>query len=174
MRTTPPPGARPRCGLCGKTKALMETECCGRLICDDEDTYVAFSYARNSCSRNHRRFTLCGYHHAESHIGSWKDCSLCRHGFETELYVWYGTNEYNFEKLEGPPSYEPTKCFRCGSVIRLGEEEYAVLGKRYTCAKCMAMEMDAMLRRTPASSRQRTRATGSGKKPGRGRRVRRG
>src|SRR5512136_2648141 len=56
---------RPRCGLCGKTKKLTKTECCNQWICDDEDKYVLFSYATNSCLRNHRRYTLCGYHHFE-------------------------------------------------------------------------------------------------------------
>jgi hypothetical protein len=42
---------KPRCGLCGKTKKLTKTECCGEWICDDEDKYVLFSYARNSCYR---------------------------------------------------------------------------------------------------------------------------
>ena len=54
---------KPRCGLCGKTENLTKTECCGQWICDDEDQYVMFSFARNSCWRNHRRFTLCGYHY---------------------------------------------------------------------------------------------------------------
>ncbi len=31
-----------------------------------------------------------------------------RESFETEMYVYYGTNEYNFEVLENPPEYEPT------------------------------------------------------------------
>src|SRR3989338_8005647 len=56
---------KPRCGLCGKTRNLTKTECCGNWICDDEHKYVIFSYARNSCYRNHRRYTLCGSHHAE-------------------------------------------------------------------------------------------------------------
>jgi len=97
-------------GLCRKTTNLTETECCNNWICDDEDQYVSFSYARNSCFRNHRRYTLCGYHHAEGHSGHWKECSQCREDTETEMYVYYGTNEYNFEKLENPPDYEPTKC----------------------------------------------------------------
>ncbi len=42
--------SNPRCGLCGKTKKLTKTECCDQWICDDEDKYVIFSYARNSCS----------------------------------------------------------------------------------------------------------------------------
>jgi hypothetical protein len=36
---------KPRRGLCGKTKKLTKTECCGQWICDDEDKYVLFSYA---------------------------------------------------------------------------------------------------------------------------------
>jgi len=112
--------AVPRCGLCGKTKNLTKTECCGTWICDDEHKYVMFSYARNSCIRNHRRYTLCGYHHTEGHPGDWTDCPKCRESFETEMYVWYGTNEYNFKKLPNPPAYEPTHCADCGRVIRLG------------------------------------------------------
>lgn len=90
------------CGLCGKTKKLTRTECCGQWICDDEDEYVMFSYARNSCYRNHRRYTLCADHHAEDHEGEWQTCDQCRKGFfETEMYVWYGTNEYNFVGASG-------------------------------------------------------------------------
>ena len=58
---------QPRCGLCGKTKNLTKMECCGNWICDDEHKYVMFSYARNSCHRNHLRYTLCGYHSYLSH-----------------------------------------------------------------------------------------------------------
>ena len=101
---------QPACGLCGNKSNLTKTECCGRWICDDEDDYVLFSYARNSCFRNHRRYTLCGFHHAEGHNGDWKTCALCRNSIETEMYVYYGTNEYNFEILKNPPSYEPTRC----------------------------------------------------------------
>ena len=129
----------PRCGLCGKTKNLIKTECCNQWICDDADKYVLFSYARNSCYRNHRRFTLCGYHHTEKHSGHWKDCPECRNSFETEMYVWYGTNEYNFEKLENPPEYEPTKCSMCGTIIVLSEDGYSICGKDYFCEECTAL-----------------------------------
>lgn len=131
----------PRCGLCGKTKNLRKTECCGNWICDDEHKYVMFSYARNSCSRNHRRYTLCGYHHAEGHAGDWKDCPKCREGLQTEMYVWYGTNEYNFEKLPNPPEYEPTHCSECGKVIRLGTDGYSVRGDDYWCDHCTQKRM---------------------------------
>lgn len=130
-----------RCDLCGKSVKLVQTECCGQWICDDEDSYVLFSYARDSCSRNHRRYTLCGYHSAEEHAGSWKACSECRTSFEMEMYVYYGTNEYNFEKLENPPAYAPTKCARCKAIISLGTDGYSQRGGAYYCEDCSAEEM---------------------------------
>jgi hypothetical protein len=132
-----------RCGLCGKTKNLTKTECCGNWICDDEHKYQLFSYARNSCSRNHRRYTLCSYHLNEGHDGNWKDCPKCRDSFETEMYVYYGTNEYNFEVLTNPPAYEPTKCSDCGKVIVLGESGYSTLGDNYWCDRCTDKRMRA-------------------------------
>jgi hypothetical protein len=129
--------SRPRCGLCGKTTKLIKTECCDNWICDDEDQYVLFSYARNSCHRNHSRFTLCGYHYNEGHPGHWKDCPECRDSFPTEIYVYYGTNEYNFEKLENPPTYEPTRCAKCGCIISLSEDGYVINPTDgYLCVKC--------------------------------------
>jgi len=133
--------ARPKCGLCGKSGKLIKTECCGNWICDDTDQYVLFSYARNSCYRNHDRFTLCSYHHHEQHAGRWQDCPQCRADFETEIYVYYGTNEYNFEKLENPPTFEPTRCARCGRVIRLGEDGYSMRERKYFCQQCSELEM---------------------------------
>ena len=133
-----------RCGLCGKTGKLTRTECCGQWICDDEDEYVLFSYARNSCYRNHRRYTLCGYHHTEDHPGRWQDCPKCKDDIETEMYVWYGTNEYNFEKLEDPPEYEPTTCSKCGRVIVLTEGGYSCRGDEYLCQDCTALEFPAL------------------------------
>jgi len=129
---------RLRCGLCGKTGKLARTECCGQVICDDEDQYVMFSYARNSCYRNHRRYTLCGYHYAEEHPGHWKTCPKCREDIETEMYVHLGTNEYNFEKLENPPDYEPTLCSKCGEIIVLADGGYSQRGDEYWCPQCTA------------------------------------
>jgi hypothetical protein len=143
----------PRCGLCGKSGKLAKTECCGNWICDDHDKYVLFSYARNSCHRNHDRYTLCAFHHNEGHPGRWKDCKKCRKSFETEIYVWYGTNEFNFEKLENPPSFEPKHCSVCRKIINLGTGGYAQLGDRYTCEKCQAKEWNKKARRTSRSTR---------------------
>jgi len=137
-----------RCGLCGKTTNLTKTECCGNWICDDEDQYVLFSYDTNSCHRNHRRYTLCGYHHTERHAGDWKDCPQCKEDIETEMYVYYGTNEYNFEKLENPPDYEPTKCSKCGAVIVLSEGGYSTKGTEYWCEECTNADLPDFIRRT--------------------------
>ena len=140
VKTNP---AKPRCGLCGKTRNLVKTECCGQWICDDESSYVLFSYARNCCSRNHRRMTLCGFHSGEGHQGHWKDCEKCRASFEPEMFVWYGTNEFNFEKLENPPAFEPTLCDRCGVRIKLGTDGYSVGPKGTRCDRCNQQEFFA-------------------------------
>ena len=79
----------PRCGLCGKQAELVKTECCGQWVCNDEGNYVLFSYARNSCSRNHRRFTLCGSHHTEGYSGDWQTCPECRESFDDETNEFY-------------------------------------------------------------------------------------
>ena len=126
----------PRCGLCGKATNLVRTECCDNWICDDEGNYQLFSYAHNSCHRNHRRYTLCGSHFCEGHEGRWQDCAKCREDVETEMYVYYGTNEYNFETLEKPPKYKPTKCRTCGKIIPLGDGGYVQSSEGYFCMKC--------------------------------------
>src|SRR5262245_30847592 len=129
----------PRCGLCGKRRKLTRTECCGQWICDDEDSYVLFSYAHNSCSRNHRRYTLCGFHSVEAHTGSWQDCKACRRDIEPELYAYFATNDYNFEKLANPPAYEPTHCARCNKVIKLVSDRYTVSKDGTFCVNCYAL-----------------------------------
>jgi hypothetical protein len=113
-----------------------------------------FSYARNSCSRNHRRYTLCGYHSANEHEGDWKTCPECRKDFITEMYVWYGTNEYNFTKLKNPPSYEPTKCTDCGRVIALATDGYSLGSDGYQCEECAAREMDKKMRQSLAEKKR--------------------
>ena len=130
---------RVACGLCGKTENLTRTECCGQWICDDEHEYVLFSHAHNSCYRNHRRYTLCSHHATEGHEGRWQDCPVCRESFPTEMYVWYGTNEYNFAKLPNPPSHAPTTCSKCGRVINLATDEYSIQGGKHFCSRCQTL-----------------------------------
>jgi hypothetical protein len=125
-----------KCGLCGATNNLTKTSCCNNWICDDADQYVLFSYARNSCYRNHDRFTLCSAHYHEEHAGTWQKCTQCPQDYETEMYVWYGTNEYNFEVLKNPPQFKPTHCVHCKRVISLSEDGYAVANSKYYCEKC--------------------------------------
>ncbi len=150
----PSDAQQPRCGLCGNTRDLTRTDCCGHWICDDEHTYVLFSYARNSCHRNHSRYTLCSYHYHEGHAGDWQVCRVCRESFETEMYVWYGTNEYNFEKLKHPPPYQPTRCASCGTAIRLGADGYTLTPQgTYVCLTCADVPADL---KPKASRRKRS------------------
>lgn len=137
--------AKPRCGLCGKSKKMTKTDCCGNWICDDEGNYVLFSYARNSCHRNHRRYTLCGYHHTEDHPGCWQDCKKCLGAFEAEMVAHYGTNQYNFEKLANPPGYAPTKCARCDAAIVMADGGHSHGAEGYLCPKCTAKEFRGFL-----------------------------
>lgn len=132
------------CELCGKNNNLEKTDCCGNLICNDENNYVLFSYARNSCARNHRRFTLCGYHNSEEHKGDWKDCKKCLDSFshKLEMYVWYGTNEYNFENLPNPLKFKPTLCSGCKVIIPLPEGGFTSFKDKYACEKCMNSGFD--------------------------------
>lgn len=129
-----------QCGLCGATKKLIKTECCKQWICDDEDEYVLFSFARNSCRRNHRRYTLCSHHFENDHKGDWKTCSKCKHDFDTEDYVNYATNECNFEKLKNPPKFKPTHCTVCSDIIIRSEGGYSTKGDKYYCMKCQNID----------------------------------
>lgn len=134
-----------KCGLCGTSGNLTKTECCDAWICDDESEYVMFSYAHNSCHRNHSRYTLCASHYNEGHDGEWQTCEECRQGFETEMYVWYATNEYNFVKLENPPKYKPTKCAKCKRVIKLADGGYSMRDGGYYCDSCSGFDLSRLL-----------------------------
>lgn len=52
------------------------------------------------------------------------------------MYVYYGTNEYNFEVLPDPPKYSPTLCAKCKEVIRLGHDGYSHGPSGYLCDSC--------------------------------------
>ncbi len=158
-RSAPARGGKARasaiaCGLCGKTGNLTKTPCCDNWICDDEDEYVLFSYARNSCFRNHSRYTLCAYHSNERHKGDWRQCRKCEEGFNPEMSAYYGTNEYNFVKLEKPPEFEPTRCAKCNRVISLSEDGYSIKGREYICLRCSEIDLSDLF---PASGRRRRR-----------------
>ena len=55
---------------------------------------------------------------------------------EPEMYAWYVTNEFNFEKLANPPSFEPTLCEGCGNRIVLPEGGYTLAKGKYWCERC--------------------------------------
>lgn len=109
------------CCLCGKKTKLIKTDCCDHRICDDSDKYILFSYARNSCQRNHDRYTLCSYHHNEGHKGDRKECKKCRNDFDDETYAYYASNECNWDPLKNPPSFTPQKCHICHKNVYVSE-----------------------------------------------------
>lgn len=61
------------------------------------------------------------------------------------MYVWYGTNEYNFVKLENPPKYKPMRCAKCRRVIKLTEDRYSMRGVGYYCDKCSGFDLAQLL-----------------------------
>jgi hypothetical protein len=73
--------------------------------------------------------------------GDWRQCAACEWEFETEMYVWYGTNEYNFVKLKNPPKYEPTRCAKCKRMIRLAEDGYSMKAGGYYCMRCSGLDL---------------------------------
>ena len=110
-----------RCGLCNRTahesylrsgRPLAQTDCCKNWIFNDQNLYVFASYARNSCKRNHERYTICGVHHSQGHKGKWKDCHACKDDMDYVHYAEKATNEYNFEKIN--VKREAFVCFSCG------------------------------------------------------------
>ena len=76
---------QPRCGRGGATDHLTRTACCPNWICDDADQHVLFSYARNSCYRNHDHYTLWAYHSHERHPGDGQTCERCRADMEPAM-----------------------------------------------------------------------------------------
>ena len=101
------------CGLCGATKKLIKTPCCSNWICDDSHKYVLFSYATNSCYRNHARYTICATHYNSNHNGKWQECKKCKDEYLIENYFDLATNDFNFEKLQNTPKIT-IKCISCG------------------------------------------------------------
>ena len=67
----------------------------------------------------------------------WKDFEECKEEYETGLYVYFGTNEYNFEKLKNPQRFKPTKCANCSTRIHLGQDGYSIKAGKYWCGRCV-------------------------------------
>ncbi|ESZ97827.1 hypothetical protein SBOR_1836 [Sclerotinia borealis F-4128] len=130
------------CGLCGKTDNLTRTECCDRAICNDDGDYQAFSYSNISCNRNHRRYTLCAFHHNEEHVGKyWKKCEKCVGGvtFNQDTMITQGTSSYNFKEDEwkDAPELKPTKCGNCQKVVSTATEMHSGGGEHLRCMRCI-------------------------------------
>ncbi|GAO98036.1 hypothetical protein Cva_00679 [Caedimonas varicaedens] len=126
---------KPWCGLCGSTeKRLTKTECCQNWICDDAHTYQVFSYANNSCYRNHDCYTLCAAHYHEGHTGRWQDCQQCRDSFDVPYYTYCGTNKYNFDVLNNPEKYT-ISCTHCDFRSHSIEDFPYQTSKGYYCGK---------------------------------------
>lgn len=53
------------------------------------------------------------------------------------MYEYYGTNEFNFERLDERLDYRAQTCADCGAVIELSKGGYAVQPDgKYLCAEC--------------------------------------
>ena len=131
-----PSARRPKCGLCGSTEDLVRTPCCGHWACRPEFEKGHPSWVvGDSCADLHRRGTLCGHHHSERHPGDWRNCSRCRRDLEgmTELYVWWGTNEWNFEPLEHPPEIMETRCSVCHRKATLPKPDKPGPRREFVC-----------------------------------------
>ena len=128
-----------KCGLCGETrKDLLEvTECCGLTLCNREDEYEMMSYSREFCSRSHRRYSGCGYHHGEGHAGDWRACSDCAaEQKKPGQLTWQDFNGYCFTpgtRQQGDLYSIP--CSTCAGRIVQGVEGYAWSGNMGMC--CM-------------------------------------
>lgn len=128
------------CGVCGKSDGpLTITECCGNLICDNEDEYVMFSYSRQFCARSHRRYTTCGAHSSEGHSGDWRNCEDCNKG-RGKSKSWYSTNGYNFtpglEKYYPKGQYITEACSTCNKRIATGFEGHGFSATGVVCMGC--------------------------------------
>ena len=108
-----------------------------------------FTYARNSCWRNHHRYTICGSHYREGHGGDWKTCANCRDVLDTEDYVSNSTSIWNFldgGRLENPPKFDETKCSQCGVQVKKSLSGYSMKGDDIYCNACTTMQLPARFR----------------------------
>lgn len=128
------------CGLCGVTENLIKTECCNNWICDDVHTYVLFSYATNSCYRNHDRYTICAAHYKSGHSGRWQECKKCRDEYRLENYIDFATNDFNFEKLKNPPTITMI-CACCGFKSNNIRDFLLQTSKGFYCSKKQCQKM---------------------------------
>ena len=98
------------------------------------------TYGRESCRRNHDRYSLCANHLNEKHTGPLRTCRPCRDVRPfVEDYVWRYTNVYNFlpDRLEHPPAFAPMHCRECGVVVYVNCDSHTRKpGHVMVCEEC--------------------------------------
>ena len=150
----PPPqqGSTLRCFVCGAKDdeaQLGFTECCNSVVCDNEHEYEMMSYSQDHCKRSHCRYTLCGYHHTEGHVGDWRVCGQCKDDFlggklEGSARSWYSTNGFNMTPaLESDlpqGSFITEPCGGCDGRITPGHDSVSTSftrdGQVTLCSRC--------------------------------------
>lgn len=135
---------RRMCGLCRARKPPFKyTECCRRVVCADEGNYVLMSYGRNSCSRNHNRYTNCSNHNQAGHAGRWQDCAACKNGYDEYDWWTFGSNPpdlaacCNFpdDVLQGPRPSLPL-CSGCRRPVDTATEAHSFGATGLCCMAC--------------------------------------
>ncbi|GAQ84877.1 hypothetical protein KFL_002100070 [Klebsormidium nitens] len=135
-----------KCGLCGnRERPLTKTKCCNHWICDDAREYQLFSYDKNCCYRNHKRYTLCASHHDEGHGGDWRTCQTCKDYFQDPWEWWWrGRNfddfrsQYNFEVLPDTiPKPPMPRCSDCNRGIDTRLEAHSLGRTGILCTGCV-------------------------------------
>lgn len=123
------------CKLCGCKDSLCKTECCGQTICNVPVDSSALTYPRETCSRAHRKYTLCSYHYHFRHAApDWRECTQCAENKMT----WLSHNGYNFTPLTHPPKGRmfTQRCSTCYRRIHQGFDVFSVVDGQLKCKTC--------------------------------------
>ena len=56
--------------------------------------------------------TFCLTHYYSKHKGKWQECKQCKDEYSIENYVYFATNDFNFEKLPNAPKIT-IRCVNC-------------------------------------------------------------
>jgi hypothetical protein len=129
------PSQGQKCGLCAKQGNLVKTDCCDNWICND-----VHKMKSESCYLKHASYTVCAAHHSSDHKGKWQECKKCEKSWDMANYVWYATNENNFETLANPPEVPETRCIGCKVLLDL--EYDCIVGTKdgKMCLECSMID----------------------------------
>ena len=145
-------GRRSACIVCGKTKQVKLIECCGSHVCVATTPFTPYSDPTLHCSRAHARYTVCGYHRDQNHVGLWTACALCKSDFEPELYLFYATNRFNAVTLDYVPSHNGrSSCVDCGTRVSLLADAFQITEGQIICGKCSDDRQEPMWIARPGS-----------------------